>query len=346
MNNFVDICKVNTVDLNQDDLFVAFSMPASTNISLYVNDGTGENRFVIHPFIRHKVQTTHISTKEIIHNPNFSFSTTLQNTLTETTKNEYLKQADYLLNQIKVSSLKKVILSRIKQVPLFGPNFVDLFHSLVNAYPKAFTYFFNIPGQGTWMGASPEVLLKNDPTGFETVALAGTLAVRKNEAPQWTTKEKEEQQIIVDYVKEKLAEQQINFQLEGPRSSRAGNIYHLKSIFHSEDAIDPVELALALHPGPAISGYPIQSALQLISQTEQHDRAHYCGFLGPISQDSSSLFINLRCMQVFSDSLSLYVGGGYTKDSNPENEWIETELKSQTLLSVIHDSYIEANGIK
>lgn len=346
MNNFVDIYKVKTVELSQDDFFVAFSMPASTNVSLYLHHETGDKQFVIHPFIRHKVETTHISAKEVLENPSFSYSINRHNDTIETSKSDYLKQAESVLDQIKTSKLKKAILSRIKKIPIVKPDYAGLFHSLVNSYPKAFTYFFNIPGEGAWMGASPEILLKNDPDGFETVALAGTLPALENQMPQWSDKEKDEQQIIVDYVKEKFDGHQLRYQIEGPKSSRAGNVYHLKSTFRSKDKIDPVEVALMLHPGPAISGYPIQSALQLISNTEAHDREYYCGFLGPISPTSSSLFINLRCMQIFADSISLYVGGGYTKDSDPENEWTETELKSQTLLSVIHDSYIEADGIK
>jgi isochorismate synthase len=31
----------------------------------------------------------------------------------------------------------------------------------------------------------------------------------------------------------------------------------------------------------------------------------------------------------------LYLGGGYTKDSNPELEWEETENKSKTLLDLV-----------
>jgi isochorismate synthase len=40
-------------------------------------------------------------------------------------------------------------------------------------------------------------------------------------------------------------------------------------------------------------------------------------------------------MQVFKDKFALYVGGGITPDSISENEWNETVLKSQTLLSVL-----------
>ena len=142
-----------------------------------------------------------------------------------------------------------------------------------------------------------------------------------------------------------IRDRAIPYILEGPRSSRAGNVYHLKSVFDSAYKIDPVEVALMLHPGPAISGYPITPALDFISKTENHDREYYCGFLGPITAQKTSLYINLRCMRLFANAACLYVGGGYTEDSIIEKEWEETELKSQTLLTVLQDSYIGANGI-
>jgi isochorismate synthase len=45
--------------------------------------------------------------------------------------------------------------------------------------------------------------------------------------------------------------------------------------------------------------------------------------------------VNLRCCQVTKGKINLYVGGGYTKDSNPEMEWQETENKSRTILNLV-----------
>lgn len=340
---------MNRVDLTTTDLFVMCSLPNSTDVSLYLHHESGQERFVIHPFIRHQVATTHITATEIIHNPSVSFKTDSSCRLHHTPKADYLQQADALLSTIQRGDFSKAILSRIRIEKMTNPDYSQLFHQMVKRYPKAFTYLFNIPGQGTWMGASPEILLESNQDGFQTVALAGTLPVVEDKKPNWSNKEIQEQQIIVDYVSSKLNSKQIPFDLSPQRSSRAGNVYHLKSVFRSKAAIDPVDVALMLHPGPAISGYPIAEALHFIKEHELHKREHYCGFLGPVSDSSTSLFINLRCMQVFSDAVALYVGGGYTQDSNPEAEWQETELKSQTLLSVLKDSYIDevitADGI-
>lgn len=50
---------------------------------------------------------------------------------------------------------------------------------------------------------------------------------------------------------------------------------------------------------------------------------------------TSELFVNLRCMQVRSNAVSIYVGGGITRDSIPEKEWDETVFKSNTMFRVL-----------
>jgi isochorismate synthase len=91
-----------------------------------------------------------------------------------------------------------------------------------------------------------------------------------------------------------------------------------------------------LHPTPAICGSPTKEALEIICSVEKHDREYYAGFLGPVGMENPiMLFVNLRCMQITDTNLILYAGGGITLESNPVDEWYETEIKAGTLLSVI-----------
>ncbi len=335
-------------NFSDDDLFVMCSMPGSRSIDLYRHDdNASQHEFVIHPFIRHQIPTTIIKTDQVIADPEVEFSTSRTCTLSATSQSAYMQQARELHSTLQAGKLRKAILSRIKIESVERPNYVNIYQQLVDTYPKAFCYFFNVPGEGSWMGASPEVLLESNRSGFSTVALAGTQAVPDvhHDTVEWGQKEIEEQAIIVDYVAAKLTEKEISYTLSGPKTSKAGNVYHLKSVFSSTEQIDPVDVALSLHPGPAISGYPIDQALALIQSIESHDRDYYCGFLGPRSSHRTRLFINLRCMQLYSDAVALYVGGGYTAASVPEDEWRETELKSKTLLQVIEDAHITADGI-
>ena len=63
---------------------------------------------------------------------------------------------------------------------------------------------------------------------------------------------------------------------------------------------------------------------------------YYTGFLGPIRpHGETDLFVNLRCMKISPEYISLYVGGGITLESDPAEEWNETQLKAQSLLKIM-----------
>ncbi len=40
-------------------------------------------------------------------------------------------------------------------------------------------------------------------------------------------------------------------------------------------------------------------------------------------------------MKMEKDTAHIFVGGGVTKDSDTEKEWLETQYKSQTMLDVL-----------
>jgi isochorismate synthase len=102
---------------------------------------------------------------------------------------------------------------------------------------------------------------------------------------------------------------------------------------------DKAKMITALHPTPAVCGLPKLKALDLIKDVETHDREYYAGYWGPLEANGDfALYVNLRSMKIAENQLSLFVGGGIIADSLPQKEWEETQLKAQTLLSVIKAS--------
>ena len=67
---------------------------------------------------------------------------------------------------------------------------------------------------------------------------------------------------------------------------------------------------------------------------ENYDRSFYTGYLGFIDNYDCDIYVNIRCARILGDNLTLYVGGGITKDSNPKDEWDEIINKSQIMLNV------------
>ena len=262
----------------------------------------------------------------------------------ELSKTAYLQVAQNLVRRLKNRELQKVVLSRLKVVkPEYKFDVASLFMRLAEQYPNTFVYLFSIPDVGIWLGATPETLL-SQKTDEEVVimSLAGTTTFDKNGKAHWTDKEIIEQQYVSEFIRERLMKLGIkSFTEEKPKTVRAGHLAHIQTIFKVEGKaadknID--QLVEALHPTPAVCGLPQSDAYALIEEVEPHGRKFYTGFLGPWRLNGQSdLYVNLRCAEVNNDTLNLYVGGGLTADSEVEKEWEETELKAQTLLSVINN---------
>ena len=256
----------------------------------------------------------------------------------ETSFNEYEVQFRQMHQTITDGALDKVILSRIKKVDSFDVNnVIAVFDELCVLYSHAFVYALVSPQSGVWIGAGPELLLKKSSQLLNTVSLAGTLP---NKAEfQWSPKEEVEQSLVTDYMKDVLIGNGISdYELEGPYSMEAGQVKHLRTDFNfSIDHLKTTvgELLLHLHPTPAVCGMPKARAVKVISDVEEHKREYYAGFLGPVNGHDFSFYVNIRCLKLTQSHAALYLGGGLTAGSTLNIEWEETELKAQTLLSVL-----------
>ncbi len=251
-------------------------------------------------------------------------------------KEDYLKDAKALIQELRTKKMAKVILSRVKKVNLEEVNQDVVFHRLLDKYPEAFVYSIKSKIVGNWIGATPERLIDYKNGIGKTVSLAGTkLSSDDNE---WGEKERLEQLYVTDFVEDKL----INFAKDIERGEIkdriAGPVKHLITEFNFEiDSSRVLDLVLDLHPTPAISGMPRLESMQLIKNIERHQRRLYAGIIGLIQETEINLFVNLRSCQIIDANAYLYVGGGFTIDSIPELEWDETENKALTIINVLQN---------
>lgn len=274
------------------------------------------------------------------------YATVCQPTGRGCSQTDYRSLVRRAIEFITNSGLSKVVVSRMAETALpdgFDPT--DAFRRLCERYPEAFVSLIAVPGLGTWIGASPELLLADDGNSLHTMALAGTQPRPTNlplSTVSWGAKEIEEQALVSDYVRDFFQQAGVSHVDEtGPTTVAAGNIVHLQTAFRVTLPREP-RMALAnrvlneLHPTSAVCGMPKDKALAFILEHEGYDRSFYSGFLGPVHiEGQSHLFVNLRCMQLLEHTAALYVGGGVTRDSDPDAEWRETELKAETLLAVL-----------
>lgn len=254
--------------------------------------------------------------------------------LAKQSKAHYLANGERFLSEIIQKDLKKAILSRVKIVEK-SIDLNDMFNALCNKYPNAFIYLISSELFGTWIGATPEVLIQRKDSEAQTMSLAGTLPV--NAAVEWSEKELKEQAYVTSFIADELSKVDMTgLKQSDVKTVEAGPVKHLRTDFKFEIEVDEVmKLVSVLHPTPAVSGLPRDEAIELIHQVEKHDRGFYSGVIGVQNEQNSDIFVNLRCAQVFENEIALYLGGGYTKDSVVEDEWAETEAKALTLLQVI-----------
>ncbi|UJH67122.1 chorismate-binding protein [Allomuricauda sp. SCSIO 65647] len=251
-------------------------------------------------------------------------------------KKKYLEAVNNGIAEIKKGALQKVVFSRQLEVSTRQLPF-SIFERALQKYPSAFCYLFYHAKVGMWLGATPERLLVVEDDTVKTVSLAGTSAAPE---PVWSDKEREEQQMVTDFIFSALNDITVSLTRSSVENVRAGKLWHLKTdiMGHLQEETPLKEIVLALHPTPAVCGLPRDKAKQVIEGTEHHDREYYTGYLGElniIKNKTADLYVNLRCMQLKPDRATLYVGGGVTGASDPESEWQETQGKSQTMLGLL-----------
>lgn len=253
-------------------------------------------------------------------------------------KTEYSRLFSRFHKPLASGEMKKLVLSRSKTIhreETFSPG--RSFFNAVKKYPHSYVYLFHTPQSGTWMGSTPEILLTGSKSEWHTVALAGTRYPNSDNVT-WDDKNLREQHLVTSYLLKQLSSFHITPEINGPYTIKAGNLAHLKTdfTFNLPDTSKPGTLLKALHPTPAVLGLPKNEAYQFIQDNEGHDRLYYTGFLGMLdTEGETGIYVNLRCMHIEKNSLTLFVGSGLLASSSLDDEWEETEHKLRTMLDII-----------
>ena len=260
--------------------------------------------------------------------------------------------------QLCTGAFRKLVLARRDDIKMDQQTDAELlFLKACRQYPRLFIALVSTPATGTWLMATPEILLEGDGQQWRTIALAGTMQLRDdqlifdnplhsaNEAQEekahiaWNSKNIQEQRYVATYMIETLEHFASSIDEQGPYTTRAGHLVHLRSDFSFTlpDTDQLGSLIQALHPTPAVCGLPKREAWQFILRNEYAQRRYYSGFAGPIHpQGETHLFVSLRCMEIKDDCCQLYAGGGLLRDSVEQMEWEETEAKLDTMRRLLH----------
>jgi isochorismate synthase len=251
------------------------------------------------------------------------------------------------VERIRAGALDKVVLAREVQVHAPAPHDVPaVLGVLREAFPSCHV-FCAARGDGAFVAASPELLVRREGLRAGTLALAGSTrrsadpAVDDHLGEQLlrSDKDREEQAIVSRRIVRALRPHSVWVTTaDEPVVVKMANIQHLATPIRAQLAqpVSAVELAGLLHPTPAVGGEPIATAAPLIPALEGLDRGWYAGPVGWTDRAEDGEFcVALRCALLTGAVARCYAGVGVVRDSDPAAELAETEVKLQALLPVL-----------
>jgi len=256
----------------------------------------------------------------------------------ETPKKEHISKASILRCKMENESYHKIVLSRVKKVKRENKSLQQIFLDLSKNQPSAFVYLLQLPNGQLWCGATPETLASYEKGQLKTMAMAGTQTLDHQEAKEleWQEKELDEQKWVQDDIEKSFKKSNVSFSKSKPYTTKAGHLAHIRTDYSAKCSTKKAsQILVDLHPTPAVCGTPTEETRKEIIHVESHKRQYYSGYLGLYAPQNFELFVNLRCMLIDKVNFHLFVGGGLTKDSDPDLEWEETENKALTLLNTL-----------
>ncbi|HET7578655.1 MAG TPA: isochorismate synthase [Bacillales bacterium] len=268
-------------------------------------------------------------------------------TVTEVAPMEWKESVRTAAREISDGEIEKVVLSRELRLSAKTPFSAGrVLQRLREEQPNS--YLFAIErGESCFVGASPERLVKRKGDDLLSTCLAGTTArgKRQSEDRKWgdqllhDPKNLHEHKVVVDVIREAMEKVCSYVELpDEPVLYKMKNVQHLYTpvIGKAAEHTSLLSVVKQLHPTPALGGFPKKEALQKIRDIEPHDRGWYGSPVGWLDYKGDGEFaVAIRCGLLQGNQASLFAGNGIVGDSEPESEYLETQMKFRPMLSAL-----------
>jgi isochorismate synthase len=254
------------------------------------------------------------------------------------------------------TSLSKVVLARALQLAADGA--LDarvILRRLIANDPAAYCYLVDLTAAGAdyagaaLVGASPELLVARFGDRVSCQPFAGSapraadpqVDAANGAALAASAKDRHEHQLVIDTMRAALEPLCDDLTIAPePALSRTAAVWHLCTPISGrlrDRSTTAIDLALALHPTPAVGGVPAEAASALIAELEG-DRGFYAGAAGWCDAKGDGYWVvSIRCAQLSADrhTALAHAGGGIVAESDPDDEVDETTSKFATILSAL-----------
>jgi menaquinone-specific isochorismate synthase len=252
------------------------------------------------------------------------------------------------LERINAGEFKKIVLARAQDLAANQPlHPLRMLNGLRQRFPDCYSFSFAQGSGRSFIGASPERLVRVSKGMLETEALAGSIR-RGGSASEdaalgaallRSDKDLREHRELLDDIVARLTPLGIKPQFAAqPHVRRLANVQHLDTPVSATlpDTVHLLDVLAAMHPTPAVGGSPRDAAVARIRELEGFPRGLYAGALGWLNaRGGGEFFVGIRSAVVEGSSARVFAGAGIVAGSTPEKEFAETELKFKAMLDAL-----------
>ncbi|MGH8080279.1 MAG: isochorismate synthase, partial [Lysobacter sp.] len=264
---------------------------------------------------------------------------------------QFKRNVERSLDRIHTGSIRKVVMSRSLRIAA-RVDVPQLLAQLLARAPSAYTFAMDLAGAGgpsaCLIGSSPELLLSKRGARIVSNPLAGSIPraadpeedQRRARGLLESAKDLHEHALVIESVAAALRPYCRELQVPAqPSLIATPTMWHLSTrvdgVLH-DPATSSLRLALALHPTPAVCGYPTEPARRVIQELEGYDRGLFTGLVGWCdSEGDGEWAVTIRCAMVEEHSATVFAGAGIVAGSQPEAELAETTAKLGTMLGAM-----------
>lgn len=257
-------------------------------------------------------------------------------------KADWNRLMNAIADGISRGEMTKVVSSREVEFTSETPyNVASILANLVDNNPNCFIFGYEKDGR-TFVGASPEILVRHRGSEILSYALAGTAP--KDGPNAWTeeqlltnTKNIIEHNIVRNRIVNTMRQITPHVTVGETGIMELSHLYHLRTIITAKDSTKSlVEWAKLLHPTPALGGEPRDKALALLQEYESHERGMYAAPFGFMKDMGDGIVVvAIRSALIMDNVLYAYAGCGVVADSDADEEYAETNNKMRTILDAL-----------
>ena len=285
----------------------------------------------------------------------------LKNYFSSATKNIYIKDCASTLSvkeknleewtdlikrakeSIKNSSLEKIVVANRQKIHLSKIDIGKTIQNLIIRYPNCTTFMYK-NGESIFFGSTPEKIFDYNGEVLRIQALASSIPNNGQKFSEIESSFKNstlrnEHNIVVNHFIQRIKSiSKEKIIISDPMIIELENIYHLLTKLQIKiKHLNHLNILESLHPSPALSGYPVDEAIEWIRKYETFHRGWYSGTIGYIDNNESHFYAALRCANFLSNKQTImaYAGNGIVENSNADFEIKELKSKFKVIKNSI-----------